>query len=47
MNAHHLAYTGAYKRRDGTIIEGDISVKIRVLEEQVRKLQEQNNALTE
>jgi hypothetical protein len=47
MNAHHLAYTGAYKQRDGTIIEGDISVKIRVLEDQVQKLQEKNKALTE
>jgi len=40
MNAHHLAYTGAYKQRDGTIIESDISVKIRALEEKVTKLQE-------
>jgi hypothetical protein len=47
MNAHHLAYTGAYKQRDGTIIEGDISVKIRALEDQVQKLQEKNKALME
>jgi hypothetical protein len=36
MNTHHLAYTGGYKKRDGTIIEGDISVKLRVLEDKVK-----------
>jgi hypothetical protein len=40
MNTHHLAYTGEYKQRDGTIIESDISVKVKALEEKVTALQE-------
>jgi hypothetical protein len=45
MDAHHLAYTGEYKQRDGTIIESDISVKVKALEEKVKALQEQNKTL--
>jgi chaperonin cofactor prefoldin len=45
MNTHHLAYTGEYKQRDGTIIESDISVKVKALEEKVATLQDQNKTL--
>ena len=45
MDTHHLASTGCYKMAGGGIYEGQISRRIRDLEEQVTALKEQNATL--